>query len=77
MGPARPREASRSAAWPEMERAKTASAMPDTGTPRSRAIWTVQRPVPFCSAWSTTTSTKGLPVAASTWDSTSAVISIR
>lgn len=51
--------------------------MPDTGTPRSSAIWTVQRPVPFCSAWSTTTSTNGLPVAASTWESTSAVISIR
>ena len=33
--------------------------------------------MPFCSAWSTTTSTNGLPVSASTCDSTSAVISIR
>ncbi len=76
-GPASPREASRSPACPDRERAKTASAMPDTGTPRSSAICTVQRPVPFCSAWSTTTSTNGLPVAASTCDSTSAVISMR
>ena len=51
--------------------------MPETGTPRSSAICTVQRPVPFCSAWSATMSTKGLPVAASVWASTSAVISIR
>ena len=50
-------------AWPESDRANTASAMPVTGTPRSSAICTVQRPVPFCSAWSTTTSTNGLPVA--------------
>src|SRR5215472_6965954 len=33
--------------------------MPLTGTPRSSASWTVQRPVPFCSAWSRTMSTKG------------------
>jgi hypothetical protein len=48
-----------------------------TGTPRSSAACTVQRPVPFCSAWSSTTSTNGLPVAASSCLSTSAVISIR
>ena len=60
-----------------MLRAKVASAMPVIGTPRSRALCTVQRPVPFCSAASATTSTKGLPVSASTCASTSAVISIR
>ena len=53
----------RCSAWPDSERANTASAMPVTGTPRSSAICTVQRPVPFCSAWSATTSTNGLPVA--------------
>ena len=63
LGPGRPRAARRRSAWPDSERAKTASAMPVTGTPRSSAIWTVQRPVPFCSAWSSTTSTNGLPVA--------------
>ena len=62
---------------PDSERANTASAIPHTGTPRSSAIWTVQRPVPFCSAWSSTTSTKGLPVARRCTPSTSAVISIR
>jgi heme/copper-type cytochrome/quinol oxidase subunit 3 len=34
-------------------------------------------PVPFCPASSTITSTSGRPVAASTWASTSAVISMR
>ena len=38
---------------------------------------TVQRPVPFWPAASTTTSTNGLPVFASTWPRTSAEISIR
>ncbi len=51
--------------------------MPVIGTPRSSALCTVQRPVPFCSAWSGTMSTNGLPVSASVWASTSAVISIR
>ena len=51
--------------------------MPVMGTPRSRAFCTVQRPVPFCSARSSTMSTKALPVSASTWPSTSAVISIK
>ena len=51
--------------------------MPVTGTPRSSADFTVQRPVPFCSASSRMTSTSGLPVLASVWRSTSAVISIR
>ncbi len=76
-GPGSSREASRRSAWPERERAKTASAIPETGTPRSSAICTVQRPVPFCSARSCTMSTNGLPVAASVWARTSAVISIR
>ena len=57
------RAAARCSAWPDSERANTASAMPVTGTPRSSAVCTVQRPVPFCSAWSRTTSTNGLPVA--------------
>ena len=50
---------------PDSARANTASAMPVTGTPRSRADFTVQRPVPFCSASSRITSTSGLPVLAS------------
>ena len=41
--------------------------MPVIGMPRSSALCTVQRPVPFCSAWSSTTSTNGWPVAPSTW----------
>ena len=36
--------------------------MPVSGTPSSSASCAVQRPVPFCSAWSTITSTSGLPV---------------
>ena len=60
-----------------MLRAKVASAIPVIGTPRSRALCTVQRPVPFCSAASATTSTNGWPVSASVWPSTSAVISMR
>ena len=54
-----------------------ASAIPVIGTPRSSAFCTVQRPVPFCSAWSRMMSTNAPPVSASTWLSTSAVISIR
>ena len=41
------------------------------------ADFTVQRPVPFRSASSTISSTRGLPVLASVWRSTSAVISMR
>jgi hypothetical protein len=67
----------RCSGWLDSERAKTASAMPETGTPRSIAVCTVQPPVPFAPAWSRMTSTSGLPVSASTWRSTSAVISIR
>ena len=62
---------------PDRARAKVASAMPVIGTPRSSAFCTVHRPVPFCSARSSTTSTNAFPVSASTWESTSAVISIR
>ncbi len=62
---------------PDSARAKTASAMPVTGTPRSRADLTVQRPVPFCSASSRIRSTSGLPVLASVWRKTCAVISTR
>ena len=62
---------------PDSARANTASAMPVTGTPRSSADLTVQRPVPFCSASSRMTSTSGLPVLASVCLSTSAVISTR
>src|SRR5207344_1313413 len=51
--------------------------MPVMGTPRSSALCTVQRPVPFCSAWSSTMSMNGLPVAASVCASTSAVIWMR
>ena len=50
----------------DSERAKTASAMPETGTPRFRAVCTVHAPVPFAPAWSRMTSTSGLPVSAST-----------
>ena len=67
----------RCSGWDESERANTASAMPETGTPRSSAVCTVHAPVPFAPAWSRITSTSGLPVSASTWRSTSAVISIR
>ena len=74
-GSARP--ASRCGTELDRARAKTASAIPVTGTPRSRADLTVQRPVPFWPARSTITSTRGYPVSASTWASTSAVISIR
>ena len=62
---ARPVVALRWATEPDSARAKTASAMPVTGTPRSSADLTVQRPVPFCSASSRMTSTSGLPVLAS------------
>ena len=55
----------------------SASAMPETGTPRFSAVCTVHAPVPLAPAWSRMTSTSGLPVSASTWRSTSAVISIR
>ncbi|COW97642.1 Uncharacterised protein [Mycobacterium tuberculosis] len=74
---ARPLAAERCPTDPERARANTASAMPVTGTPRSSADLTVQRPVPFCSARSTMTSTSGLPVLASVCRSTSAVISTR
>ncbi|SLH02479.1 Uncharacterised protein [Mycobacteroides abscessus subsp. abscessus] len=74
---ARPVAALRWAREPDSALANTASAMPVTGTPRSSADFTVQRPVPFCSAASTITSTSGRPVLASTWFSTSAVISTR
>ena len=74
---ARPVVALRCGTDPESARAKTASAMPVTGTPRSSADFTVHRPVPFCSASSRMTSTSGLPVLASTCLSTSAVISMR
>ena len=67
----------RSSGEEESPRAKTASPMPVTGTARSRAVWTVQVPVPFMPAWSVTISMKGLPVAASVWWSTSAVICTR
>ncbi len=60
-----------------MARAKTASEMALTGTPSFRADCTVQVPVPFIPAASTITSTRALPVLASTWRSTSEVISIR
>src|SRR5665647_345836 len=60
--PGSKRPASRWGAPPDSARAKVASAMPVTGTPRSRAFCTVQRPVPFCSARSTTTSTNAPPV---------------
>ena len=61
----------------EAARANTASAIADAGTPRLSDSCTVQVPVPFMPAASTMTSISGLPVAASTWRSTSAVISIR
>ncbi len=51
--------------------------MPVIGIPRSSALCTVQRPVPFCSAWSSTMSTNGFPVSASVCASTCAVISMR
>ena len=72
-----PAARTRSALRAERERAKTASVIAVTGTPRSSADCDVQRPVPFCSASSRMTSTRGCPVAASTLLSTSAVISIR
>ena len=61
----------------ERARANTDSAIAETGEPRSRPALAVHRPVPFWPAASTITSTRGLPVFASTCASTSAVISIR
>ena len=46
-GPGSPAETARCSGCDESERAKTASAMPETGTPRSSAVCTVQAPVPF------------------------------
>ena len=71
------RAAARWSACPDSDRANVASAMPVIGMPRSSALCTVHRPVPFCSAWSSTMSTNGLPVSASVCASTSAVIWIR
>ena len=71
------RAASRWSACDDSERANVASAMPVMGMPRSSALCTVHRPVPFCSAWSSTMSMNGLPVAASVCASTSAVIWMR
>ena len=51
--------------------------MAGTATPSSRAVWVVHTPVPFWPAASTTTSTKASPVAASVWDRTSVVMSMR
>ena len=61
----------------EAARAKTASAMAGAATPSSRAVCAVHAPVPFCPASSTTTSTKGRPVAGSVRPRTSAVTSMR
>jgi hypothetical protein len=72
-----PAVAARCVRAPERARAKTASPIPVTGIPRSRAALTVQRPVPFWPAASTMTSMSGRPVAASVCESTSAVISMR
>src|SRR6478752_3098345 len=72
-----PAAAARCASDDDRPRAKTASAIPETGMPRSSAVCTVQVPVPFIPAASRMTSISGLPVDASTWASTSAVISIR
>ena len=48
-----PAAAARWSAAEESPRANTASAIPDTGTPRSSAVCTVQVPVPFIPAAST------------------------
>ena len=45
----------------DSERANTASVIAVSGTPSSSASCAVQRPVPFCSAWSRMTSTSGWP----------------
>ena len=42
-------------------RGRTRSAIPDTGTPRSNAVWTVQVPVPFIPAASSNDVDEGLP----------------
>ncbi len=76
-GPGRDAAAARCAGFELSARANTASAIPDTGMPRSSAFCTVHTPVPFDPAWSRMTSTSGLPVFASTCRSTSAVISMR
>ena len=76
-GPGRSVAAARWADLDDTARANTASAMPDTGMPRSSAVCTVQTPVPFEPAWSSTMSMKGWLVFASTCLSTSAVISMR
>jgi hypothetical protein len=61
----------------ETVRAKTAASMTGIGVPRSSAFWLVQRPVPFCSAASSSFSTSGSAVMASFVARTWAVISIR
>ena len=67
----------RSSRSADSPRANTASVMPVSGTPSPRASTAVQVPVPFCSAWSTITSTSGPPVFSSVLASTFAVISMR
>ena len=69
--------ASRSVFLLEMERASIAAAIVGIGIPRSRAVCAAQRPVPFCSAESSTRSTSGLSVMESCFASTAAEISIR
>ena len=56
-----PAAAARCAVEDDSPRANTASAIPDTGIPRSSAVCTVQVPVPFIPAASRITSTNGLP----------------
>ncbi len=62
---------------PEIILAITASTMVGAETPRSKATWLVHFPVPFCPAASQMSSTKGVPVSASTLPIILAVISIR
>ena len=57
--------ATRSSFWADRQRAKTASAISVSGTPRSVAEPTVHLPVPFCPAASRIRSTSGLPVSGS------------
>ena len=72
-----PSPASRVAFSADQPRAPTAASMAEADWPSASASTTVQRPVPFCPAWSRITSTSGPPVAGSTARSTAAVISTR
>src|SRR3989304_7328864 len=69
--------AARSSFSPDRLRALTAASIVGVGIPRSREFCEVHFPVPFCSARSRISGTKGRPVPASFFLRTSSVVSLR